>query len=149
MGADLKQLRKFAEHALAVGGDWLAVFHGAANPQAVLALLDDNESLRSQLAAAKAEIERLTEFPIRLRKQYPHLSSELDRFAGAVDRDARWRADLERQLSAMTAARDDLAEIATNFTRPEQITEAASRHIGRRIATLRSIGSTKKGGEHE
>jgi hypothetical protein len=116
-----------------------AAFIAAANPQAVVALLDlvDKQALhithlvmqlrgkdwhaevvetRAQLAAANAEIERLR---ATKNKQHEHE-----------------RACLERQLAAMTAARNEACDIVDRITPSGELLGVLAR-----IAELRKVGT--------
>ncbi len=82
---DVTKLREFAGHALAVGGDWLAVFRGAASPTAVIELLTEIDRLRAEVEEAN------------IGRALAHRHHEMAR----------------AELAAMAAARNEACEIAT------------------------------------
>lgn len=98
-----------------------AAFIAAANPQTVIALLDEIERLRHDLYVSQntAQSERLD-----------HIST-----LGQA-------GELERKLAAMTAARDEACEIADDFILGKFMSSARTRDQGAaRIAELRKVGS--------
>ncbi len=143
----------------------------AANPQAVVALLDEVErlqerttvgviassptfgKLRDQLAAANAEIERLRG---ALKFERDLYKIEHDRADNNHDEAARLLAKLEssldtaeqldRELQAMTAARDEACEIADGICSCSVYQKRLGHWVAcdaRRIAQLRAVGGDK------
>jgi hypothetical protein len=150
---------------LRVGPGTVGPFIAAANPQAVIALLD-------QLAAANAEIERLREETLRLGthsnlhevrekqatemctwltsenqrlrdalKLAEHLDGEMDDLLEQSEEDVVENAQLQTQLAAMTKARDEACEIATWLAGHPSMDCLALGTKKARIATLRKVGT--------
>jgi hypothetical protein len=188
MTTDTKRLRELAEAATPGPWKWSATegsdasfkittsdhtllgrddarFIAAANPQAVIALLD-------QLAAANAEIERLREETLRLGthsnlhevrekqatemctwltsenqrlrdalKLAEHLDGEMDDLLEQSEEDVVENAQLQTQLAAMTKARDEACEIATWLAGHPSMDCLALGTKKARIATLRKVGT--------
>lgn len=86
-----------------------AEFISAANPTAVLALLDENERLRwkpdDATQAVSLALTVINKYGADADKPSVHLATAL--IAGAHERD-----NLRQQLSAMTAARDEACDLA-------------------------------------
>jgi hypothetical protein len=113
-----------------------AAFIAAANPTAVIALLDAVEgyqrgvdALRDQLAAANAECERLTALTINPGATL-HGSTITEI---ATDRD-----NLRSQLAAMTAARDEACDLADRLWR-----ETGDKNRLAATNKLRAVGGDK------
>jgi hypothetical protein len=109
-----------------------AAFIAAANPQAVIALLD-------ALRGAKA----VRDTAVRL---YDQLGEELEQIVGGDGTSLDRLRRLEQQLAAITAARDEACDIAGRRLECNYGHLAHhSREVGERIATLRLVGTTKEG----
>lgn len=165
MTVNTKRLRELAGHADAVGGDWLAIFRGAANPQTVIALLDEIDAHRrtldeklgawqvsKELGDARWEARRLTEQLAAVTAERDEAFAKVDSlYAAREAKDPNHKLvefhnktvdDLKAQLAAMTAARDEACDVAEMLS--NQVTKfpatGGPTAADKRIAELRKVG---------
>jgi hypothetical protein len=128
-----------------------AAFIAAANPQTVIALLDEVESLRdvkNHDAHARCGWNPEDGDGVMVAKKI--LTS--GRMTGEdVGRICRAHLELREQLTAMTKARDEACDIAMKLRVVDFGDRQYTRHVKptpedqQRIATLRLVGTTKEG----
>jgi DNA repair exonuclease SbcCD ATPase subunit len=133
MTIDTKKLRELAEAARGASGlsSDVFAFQDAANPQAVIALLD-------ALRGAKA----VRDTAVRL---YDQLGEELEQIVGGDGTSLDRLRRREQQLAEMTKARDEACEIAETLSTyvPKFPAVGGPTMTDKRIATLRKVGGDK------
>jgi hypothetical protein len=127
-----------------------AAFIAAANPQAVLGLLDEVERLRRErdeatryMESNEAEYGKLVEYQ---RERMREMSAMIDRQQCQI-------ADDSRTLAAMTAARDEACDLAAAAVdqlddinnHSDEGMQSNIYNANQRISALRLVGTTKEG----